>query len=805
MNKIQNKLSLNLLYILPILFIVLYFTPQSALAGIFNPPPTDKSVEYLGMIFGGKLGNINLGLTQDSNHVLGHLFQIFNGIILAVAMFVLSYVGVVSTVNTAQEGQVMGKKWSSVWIPLRSSVGLLLLAPVPGSGYSLLQVTLMWIVLNGVGAADKLWNVVLVNLANGVSITQNINIETEDEQTNQENLINTNKLINHGQEISKKLLNNLICLEIIHKHTNLQELSKRNATLDFHFTNLKKNTGDHPSISETLMFGANDPAIPSRQDICGHIDIETALTTDDIQLLSSELSSNQKANLVSHIHHIKKITLMMMINSLRHAAKNISQVQPNTAGNVDLTTFMYRGLLQEPVIIYKKAMSSLSGGHLRSLVNIHINKEHPLLKDIKSVIDEGEKYGWITAGSFYYLFSQHSPQALISAALNPPTSNEADPFGNNNKWFTDKITPATFGVEISHFNPYINDIKTHKDIGELFTVHKKFKTLDGKKDFQENKLSEKSKLPDISGLKNDLNNSFNKLDIDQKIKKQFEENFEDYKLAFDSLLFNEQKGDPLIALAKFGVKLMNGAEVCWGTIITGTLFPDKSIVSPEDIMKLPSIMVGLLPAVLIIVGAMWTIGASLAIYTPMVPYFMFMVTALGWLILVIEAIIAAPIVALGLIAPAQEELGKIVPALGIIASMFLRPILMIIGLIMGAKLFKAAISMVNLGFQFSFSLLRAQTGISLFSWVVETILYTAFILTLVNKSYALIYQVPDKILRWIGITGEPTDVSSIKETQQTFEQQSKEAIGPAQGAAKRGAEILDSQIKEKDPTGLKGK
>ena len=112
MNKIQNKLSLNLLYILPILFIVLYFTPQSALAGIFDPPATDKSVEYLGMVFGGKLGNINLGLTQDSNHVLGHLFQIFNGIILAVAMFVLSYVGVVSTVNTAQEGQVMGKKWS---------------------------------------------------------------------------------------------------------------------------------------------------------------------------------------------------------------------------------------------------------------------------------------------------------------------------------------------------------------------------------------------------------------------------------------------------------------------------------------------------------------------------------------------------------------------------------------------------------------------------------------------------------------------------------------------------------------------
>ena len=216
-----NKLTkTTLLFWVPMLSIVLCLLPEQAFAAIFNPPHTDKSVEYLGMVFGGSVGNINLGLHPEASPFLSHLFQIFNGIVLSVAIVVLSYVSVISTVNTAQEGQVMGKKWSSVWIPLRSTLGLLLLAPVPGSGYSLLQVTLMWVVLNGIGAADKIWNFILVNLANGISVTQNIIIDDNNQRP-----IAYNSLINHGTMLGKTLLNNLICVEIIKNKTNTRSLN----------------------------------------------------------------------------------------------------------------------------------------------------------------------------------------------------------------------------------------------------------------------------------------------------------------------------------------------------------------------------------------------------------------------------------------------------------------------------------------------------------------------------------------------------------------------------------------------------
>lgn len=824
----KGNLLLNLLYILPILSILLCFFPQSATAGIFDPPHTDKSVEYLGVIFGGSLGNINLGLTQGSNQVLSHIFQIFNGIILAVAMFILSYVGIVSTVNTAQEGQVMGKKWSSVWIPLRSAMGLLLLAPVPGTGYSLLQVTIMWIVLNGVGAADKLWNVVLLHLANGVSVTQNIDIKDSGTSPNSkpENEVDSFKLITNGKKLSKQLLNNLVCLAIIDKHVDKQELYKRSATLDYHFTNIKIIKDDEATVTETLMFGVNDPAIPSRQDICGHIHIKTSLNNND-KILLDGLNNAEKQRLVEHMHHKRRDTLINMLNILRPHATAIANTKPEANGDVNLNTVFYPKVLQPAIIIYQKTMSGLSRGPLMSFINFHLN-EHPLIKDIKTVIDNGEKYGWITAGSFYYLFSKSNPQTLMSSALEIPTSEQADPFSDNNIWFTGtignpgKVDKATLGVQSSNFTPYINSIRNiHFDDNNFLEVAAKMNPLskDDFNDFYEHKNH--FGIPDPNelqqGLEKDIKDSLDKLNINQDAKDTLYQLKNSATSGFKSILYNDLDGDPLITLAKFGMQLMNAAETCFGLIIHGSLYElsqkkTSAINLVGNLQNVPSVLLGLAPVLLIIAATMWTLGASLAIYSPIVPYFMFIVTALSWFILVIEAIIAAPIVALGLITPAQEELGKIVPALGIVANIFLRPILMIIGLIMGAKIFKAALSMVNLGFEFSLSLLKAQTGMSLFSWIVEAILYTAFILTLINKCYALIYQVPDKILRWIGVTGEPTDVSSIKETQQTFDQQSKQVIEPAQGAAKTGLEALSNQIKEQekkkqqkqDASGLKG-
>ena len=78
----KKLIKANLLCLLLTFIVVLCFIPNDAIAGVFDPPITDKSVEYLSMVFGGSIGGINLGASGDSTAFLGSLFQIFNGIVL---------------------------------------------------------------------------------------------------------------------------------------------------------------------------------------------------------------------------------------------------------------------------------------------------------------------------------------------------------------------------------------------------------------------------------------------------------------------------------------------------------------------------------------------------------------------------------------------------------------------------------------------------------------------------------------------------------------------------------------------------
>ncbi|HBI22041.1 MAG TPA: type IV secretion protein DotA, partial [Legionella sp.] len=140
----------------------------------FTPPSSDYSVSYLENLF----GNVDGVLYGTGSQMMGAIFKVFNGAVLALGGIVITYTLLVGTMNTAQEGKMLGQKWSSIWVPIRSTVGLALLLPKT-SGYCLMQIFVMWIVVQGVGAADKVWNAALDYLnAGGVIIRANINTET---------------------------------------------------------------------------------------------------------------------------------------------------------------------------------------------------------------------------------------------------------------------------------------------------------------------------------------------------------------------------------------------------------------------------------------------------------------------------------------------------------------------------------------------------------------------------------------------------------------------------------------------------
>ena len=122
----------------------------------FAPPASDISVTFLGNIFGVVDGVLH----GTGSQIMGTMFGVFNAAVLALGGIVIMYIILVSTMNTAHEGQMLGQKWSSIWVPVRATIGLSFLIPKT-SGYCLMQIFVMWVVLQGVGVADKVWGTAL--------------------------------------------------------------------------------------------------------------------------------------------------------------------------------------------------------------------------------------------------------------------------------------------------------------------------------------------------------------------------------------------------------------------------------------------------------------------------------------------------------------------------------------------------------------------------------------------------------------------------------------------------------------------
>lgn len=158
MNKFMLALSL-------IFFPILALAGSSSLS--FAPPPGDLSMIFLGNLF----GIVDGVLHGTGSQIMGAMFAVFNSAVLALGGIIITYTLLVSTMNTAHEGQMLGQKWSSIWIPVRSTVGLALLIP-KASGYCMMQIFVMWIVAQGIGAADKVWDAALNYLNRGGVIIQ---------------------------------------------------------------------------------------------------------------------------------------------------------------------------------------------------------------------------------------------------------------------------------------------------------------------------------------------------------------------------------------------------------------------------------------------------------------------------------------------------------------------------------------------------------------------------------------------------------------------------------------------------------
>lgn len=131
----------------------------------WTPPADDSSLGILREVFGNivdfVIGNgVSAANLSENNTVIASGFEVFNTAILFLAMIFVAYSSIMGVINTAHDGEFLGRKMSSIWMPLRTVGGSALLLPLAG-GFSLIQIVILWLTLQGVGIGDKAWTAML--------------------------------------------------------------------------------------------------------------------------------------------------------------------------------------------------------------------------------------------------------------------------------------------------------------------------------------------------------------------------------------------------------------------------------------------------------------------------------------------------------------------------------------------------------------------------------------------------------------------------------------------------------------------
>lgn len=686
---------------------------------VFQVAMNDQSIAYLGRIF----GNVGSVLAGTGPQLLGTMFKVFNTTLLSVAVLVVVYTTVVGVLYTAVEGEPMGKKFSSLWVPLRALMGVVGLVPTK-TGYCAVQMIMMWFIIQGIGAADSVWSATLDYFKKGGATQINAG------------RIGTDAGVNEG---INKLFQGLSCQAIMKANYNDTYYC---GTADRKDTDFCKRSDEDmlsvlgpqavnsPSVAiDTYYFGPGDAA--GGAGACGFVSLDRKTSQSAGVYDKTEVGAAQYQALQAIIPELGLIAKRFVdIDYLFRQAqttipdwlakycsdKHISATdcaQLSQTSSTDVVKNIYWPYALYPYV---------GGNFLKTNRDLYVgyvgNAATKSSLNEAAILDEAKAQGWIFAGAYYYSFA--SATNNYQGNVNSLKDDVKLPDNVTQNSIVTSLPDSVRGSVISGLQKI--PTQTSALIDEISSEESKGKG------FVQGDVCQSAWI--FKGLCGDIVNGW------------------------FSALSGDNAKNPIVAMQAFGQLLLMVAQIAFTMFLTATMLSTTFAQTMSSVqgagwgtMMMWTIVIG--PFYLFIM-LFFTMGGMLAVYMPLIPYMLFIFGAIGWFIATIETMVAAPIVALGVLHPdAQHDIwGKAEPAIMLILNVFLRPTLMIFGMIAAMLVSYVVLNLINATFMGTISKIGSRPGL------VEIILFmmvgTALDIIAMNKCFALIHLIPDKVLRWIS-------------------------------------------------------
>ena len=681
-----------------------------------TPSPSDASVQFLNKIFGPGWNTLFSSGGGSPASVFPVLLGVYDSVLFAVLGVIVLYSLLVGIAEASQEGVPLGRRYSR-WMPFRIVTAAGFLAPMPAAGgLSLAQAAVLWIVSMSAGFADQVWNAGVTYLVkSGPAVVMNVN---------------------SGATLAKDVLQSLVCedwananLVFIGNGTQYELTDPANpSTPPLPLPPLPGSLIRQNTTSQTIPAPAASASAWASQLLGFSTPVSAGTQTVGISFDGAPNSGLPPGACGSFVFTFPQTSTsgeQTIATAQENALTQLTAaLSPVAAGIVNNQTPSQQTLAL--------AVTRYQGAQLTAAVSVMTQGANGVA--LSAWQSNATAAGWLTAGSFYWSFSR----------INQDLSKLM-----NEHWIYSGIAvdalPDTGGVYglknlIAGTEAYTNGLD-------------RAVTLSG------------GSAPGSSAMASSAQNVGTGSSLVAKFLTLLSSPVTELVDAFSAAL--SQNGDPVLAAQSFGNTVIDAAEATIagsvGTMamaggVGGSWVAQVTAKPGFDFAKAIQIAsTYLAPFLLVLSLALLGFGALLAYILPALPFVVWTLGVIAWLVLILEALVAVPVWGILHASPEGEGFlpGTVRNGYLLLLDLFARPALMVIGFFAGFAVLEALALLIDQGFSVMVAGITAGNLTGIVGFVALLGVLAGLLTTVAWKAFHLVVWFPDHVLRWIGSSGSP--------------------------------------------------
>ncbi|MBQ7738576.1 MAG: DotA/TraY family protein [Desulfovibrionaceae bacterium] len=669
----------------------------SDISGILlDPAPgaSDLSREVLTAIFGANWWDP--GQASEGSQAVFELLASLNAVGAVIIAWVMIIILLVSVVGAAKEGRGLGGQYHTPWVPLRLAFAMGAVAPIQ-NGLGALQLIILSIIGVSINLANNMQTTALNWLASESSLVAMNSASESHDYAITKGTLDVGDAVTGASKMSGKTL--------------AVQILQTEAFLTYLHTQLGC---DAPSENFAAQLTEVEDAATGNITLyfrnTGRLECQRGYIQKEPESFGGfTLIKSQANDVVVQVDMRKRVDLLKeLIKNVEEtgAPKHFAVMRFDGDTREAVTVVQDRAKVQAQGVIYANKLASLIRG--RGQRSAQLDQKLALFRT------NSENFGWFSLGAHYWSLAtlEQELQAaddLAVAWIEPKFRNFAD------------CLPVSFATS---FWPRINEASYlgDKPSDDLW-----------------------SKLWDYVSPFTGLSKRF----------AQALEASPDALLAMISLARWTSGTCSAILVAAEGAKL--------AAISGSKLMTKNAAMRVADFFTgggeagdsaLQALIFDLTFFLRLIILPLWTFSTCVAYLMPAIPFLIWIAAIAGWIVLAVEAVIAAPLWLIGQAMPEGDGFAGSYGRSGylLLLSVFLRPMLLVLSMFVCFIVMRATGSMIGtlmapfIDSQADLSAITLGLVGSIFMFIVTC----AAITLLTWKLFDLVTQMPDRLIRWMG-------------------------------------------------------